>query len=381
MWWLLLPTLAYAGSTLWVAAWRRRVAREQPPEPAGEPPRVAIVVAARNEEANIGHCLDALLAQDYPGDRLTIVVADDHSTDRTASIVRQYQQRLAPAAAADPATPIATPTLKLVSVPAPSRQLRGKALAIHTAITACDEELLLMTDADCWPPQTWARAIVGYFGDEDVGVITGATEVELSDASRPTLAAIQALDWSYLLTVSGFLIEHGRPITAMGNNMAFRRTAYEAVGGYPALPFSVTEDYELFRTIVEQTPYRARYPVDARITNRTRPLARLRDVFEQRRRWARGGLRAPAGTYAIYALVHAAHLLPLLVLPFQPFLALGALAAKAAADAVLHLSARSPTTAALRAYPYWQLYFTLYVCVVPLAVVLYRRIRWKGRDL
>lgn len=50
-------------------------------------PLVTIVVPARNEEHNIGSCLESLLALDYP--RFEILVVDDHSTDRTAEIVRE----------------------------------------------------------------------------------------------------------------------------------------------------------------------------------------------------------------------------------------------------------------------------------------------------
>ena len=50
-------------------------------------PVVSIIVAARNEEGNIGACLSALTAQDYDRSRLEIIIVDDRSTDGTADIV------------------------------------------------------------------------------------------------------------------------------------------------------------------------------------------------------------------------------------------------------------------------------------------------------
>jgi glycosyltransferase involved in cell wall biosynthesis len=50
-------------------------------------PSVSLVVAMRNEEAHIQRCLKSLLDQDYPPDRLSVIVADGSSTDRSVAIV------------------------------------------------------------------------------------------------------------------------------------------------------------------------------------------------------------------------------------------------------------------------------------------------------
>jgi glycosyltransferase involved in cell wall biosynthesis len=59
----------------------------QRPKNLADFPFVTIIVPARNEERNIAFCLESLLALDYP--RFEIFVIDDHSTDRTAEIVRE----------------------------------------------------------------------------------------------------------------------------------------------------------------------------------------------------------------------------------------------------------------------------------------------------
>ncbi len=58
--------------------------------PPSEPdaPHITVIVPARDEEANIGPCLESLLAQDYPASRLKVLVIDDHSSDATAAVVR-----------------------------------------------------------------------------------------------------------------------------------------------------------------------------------------------------------------------------------------------------------------------------------------------------
>jgi len=374
IWLLLAPTLIFAFATLLVAGWRRSVRRAAPNLiDEDELPHVAVLVAARNEELRLPRCLDALRAQNYPAGRLAIYVADDHSTDGTAEVVRLYGR----------AGRHGLPPVELVSVPDSNGDLRGKAHAIHAAISACSHEILLVTDADCAPPPTWARTLAATFRDPDVGIVSAQTQIDLSVEEAPAwLRFLQALDWTYLLTACAFLVEIKRPVTAMGNNMAFRRSAYEAVGGYPALPFSVTEDYELFRTIVGQTPWRARFLVRPEAVVQTLPLHRLRDVYMQRRRWARGGLRAPAGVYVAYLLAHLAHLLPLVALFLAPGPALLAIGVKAGADlALLATATTAEERSSLAAFPIWQAYLFFYAVSLPAVLLLAPRIDWKDRKL
>ena len=63
-----------------------RLAQASAPSAADAQP-LAVIVPARDEAANIGQCLQSLLGQDYPAERLRIVVIDDQSADATAAIV------------------------------------------------------------------------------------------------------------------------------------------------------------------------------------------------------------------------------------------------------------------------------------------------------
>jgi len=53
-------------------------------------PKVSIVIPCRNEEKFIGKCLDSILANDYPKDRLEILVVDGMSEDGTRTTVQSY---------------------------------------------------------------------------------------------------------------------------------------------------------------------------------------------------------------------------------------------------------------------------------------------------
>lgn len=80
------------------AAARRASDTTQAPasvEPELALPVVSVVMPTRNEEKDIAACLGAVLAQDYPPERMEVLVIDGRSSDRTRAIVEQL-------AAADP---------------------------------------------------------------------------------------------------------------------------------------------------------------------------------------------------------------------------------------------------------------------------------------
>ena len=54
---------------------------------------LAVIMPVLNEEKHIGQTLEQLYQQDFPMDRLEIVVADGGSTDRTREIVESYKKR------------------------------------------------------------------------------------------------------------------------------------------------------------------------------------------------------------------------------------------------------------------------------------------------
>ncbi len=56
-------------------------------------PMVSVVLPIRNEAAHIGPCLEAVLAQDYPRERLEVLVADGLSEDSTRRVVSDLAAR------------------------------------------------------------------------------------------------------------------------------------------------------------------------------------------------------------------------------------------------------------------------------------------------
>jgi len=55
---------------------------------------VSIIINTKNEEENVGKCLDSVLAQKYPREKLEIIVVDNDSADRTKEIARKYTEKI-----------------------------------------------------------------------------------------------------------------------------------------------------------------------------------------------------------------------------------------------------------------------------------------------
>src|SRR5579872_3051029 len=193
-------------------------------------PLISILVAARNEEANIGACLDALLKQDYPKEKIEIWVGDDQSEDNTGSIARAYTERYN--------------YVHLLSVETQLKHQRGKSNVLAQLAHQAKGDFLFVTDADMTVVPAWISCMMNYFSPE-VGIITGVTAVK----GKRLFDKLQNAEWLFYTGHGHFNAQRGKPVTAMGNNMAVRTSAYWQTGGYENIPFSVTEDYELFREI------------------------------------------------------------------------------------------------------------------------------------
>jgi len=334
-------------------------------------PTVSIIVAARNEEQSIGSTLTSLTSIDYPQEKLEIIIVNDNSIDRTSEVVRGFMP--------------GHPNIKLVHAQRGTGHLHGKANALAQGIEQSSGEILLFTDADCVVSPMWVRETLSYY-TEQVGIVAGFTSIP----SRRAFEGMQALDWIYLLSVASAAATRNMPLTAVGNNLSVRRSAYESVGGYRALPFSVTEDYVLVQAIWQKTKLQIRYPINANTVVESRACSSWKDLFRQRQRWGVGGLdMVPRGLllmsvhFAMHLLLYLSVLLLVLYPPAAPSIAafLTALGGKLLADAyLLSKPLRILRRQSLMKYFFtFELYYSMYQMILPFVAILSKEVIWKER--
>jgi cellulose synthase/poly-beta-1,6-N-acetylglucosamine synthase-like glycosyltransferase len=243
-------------------------------------PRVSILVAARNEAASIGRCLESLARLNYPPDKLEILIGDDASTDGTAAIVQRFIE--------------GRPQFRLLAVRQQLGTARGKGNVLAHLCRAATADYFLLTDADMVLSPDWAQAMLAA-APAGVGIVTGITT-----ADGPLFGRLQGLDWLFGLSLIRLLTDCGLPITAVGNNMLVTRAAYESIGGYEALAFSITEDLQLFQQVVAQG-WRYRNLIDPRVLGVSAPQPTLGHLLGQRKRWMKGAGRLPWQLGALFS--------------------------------------------------------------------------------
>lgn len=120
-------------------------------------PSVTVIIPAHNEEAVIGHALEALLDVDYPRHLLTVIPVDDRSDDGTWGIIEDYTQR---------SGGLIRPIRRQSGTP-------GKAAVLKDASVGVDSEYLIVFDADYIPGRGLIKQLVAPFFDPEVGAVMG----------------------------------------------------------------------------------------------------------------------------------------------------------------------------------------------------------------
>lgn len=330
----------------------------------GYEPTVSVIVAARNEEQHIEKCLDSLAQLDYPTDKIEVIIIDDRSEDRTADVIESYTQQY--------------PSIRTTKTKPEIGNLRGKTNAVAEGINSTKGEILMFTDADCTVPRTWIRATVQHF-DEDIGIMGGFTLLE----SHRTFEGVQALDWIFLFGIASATAGWSMPLTAIGNNLSVRRSAYEMIGGYGKIPFSVTEDYSLVQAILQQTNYKLRFPIDLQTVVRSKACQTWKDLFRQKQRWGMGGLNMVPRGFIIMAIGWSFKIAILLGIVYSTPLIM-ILAALSMAIAEFRFLWRPlkqfGTMSYAKYFIVFEIYFFLYVLIIPFVAFFSQKVVWKERN-
>ncbi len=241
--------------------------------PSKRTPKVSVLVAARNEEKHLPSLLLSLAKLDYPTDQFEILIADDQSEDHTVQIITEWVGN--------------TKNRKLISIIPEQRNLyqrNGKANALSILSKHASGEFYFFTDADCEVPENWIKEGINCFDDE-TGIVIGITQVK----SRNLFEKMQEIDWWNTLGIVKVVTDLNLPATGLGNNMVISRVAYHKCGGFEKIPFSLTEDLEISKSI-RKLGFKIRHQVTENFLIKTKAEKDLTSLLKQRKRWMAGAM-------------------------------------------------------------------------------------------
>ncbi|MBL4608446.1 MAG: glycosyltransferase [Pseudomonadales bacterium] len=186
---------------------------QQLPQSISTGPSVSVLVAAYNEEKNIAIKIDSLLSQTYPSSDFDIWVLDDGSDDRTAEIVKNYDDQ----------------RVNLLSLPR-----GGKATALNAGVASSTKEIIVFSDADNeWTENTLMR-LISPFSLLSVGAVSGHLSIRKNSKH---LGIGDRLYRQYEAFIRKCETKLGNAVSADGGIFAIRRVLYQD------LPQDVTDDF------------------------------------------------------------------------------------------------------------------------------------------
>lgn len=232
-------------------------------------PDVTLLIAAYNEEESIERTLTSVSRLDYPG-RITTIVIDDGSTDRTREIVE--------AIATDGAD------VRLLRA-----EHGGKAAALSVGLAEVTTEFVVTIDADTWMHAGSLKRLMSRFVSDPANTAAVAGCVLVRNSRDNLISRME--EWDYFLAIASVKRQQALyqgTLVAQGAFSAYRTGAVREVDGWPSV---IGEDIVLTWALIE-AGYRIGFESTA-VAFTDVPVT-LASFARQRKRWARGmieGLR------------------------------------------------------------------------------------------
>jgi glycosyltransferase involved in cell wall biosynthesis len=195
-------------------------------------PRVSIIIPCRNEAGYIAHCLNSILASDYPQDQLEILVVDGRSTDGTREILAEYRSEHA--------------SIRLLDNPQGTTPT-----GLNLAIQASSGSIVIRMDAHVLYPADYISRLVRGLEESGADNVGGVLETVPAD-STPMARAI-ALGMSHRIGVGNSLFRVGTAERCEVDTVpfgCFRRDIFSRIGLFDEELIRNQDDEFNFRIIV-----------------------------------------------------------------------------------------------------------------------------------
>lgn len=244
LWSILLAAIALIWATrhiviMQVKRQQNELSSRSHPGPVADPPKVSVLIAAKDEEENIETAVRSFLAQDYPN--FELIVINDRSEDRTPQILDALQAEHPDG------------RLKVVHV----KELRdgwfGKNNAMREGLTHARGQWLCFSDADC--QQTSNRTLsvaMHHMLEQNVDFLSILPQFENHTFWEKIIQPVCGSVMMIRFNPRNVNDPNHSAAYANGAFMLMSRKCYETIGGHEVVRTEVNEDMHMARLTKER---------------------------------------------------------------------------------------------------------------------------------
>lgn len=256
--------ILYCGTLLTFAVSYPRHRKKNRP---AELPEVSIIISAHNEEKYLAACLKGILEQDYPKEKMQILVVNDASMDSTTLVADKILEESG---------------IQHRILTNPSRL--GKKKSISRAMSFAKHSFIVLRDADTFiKDKNWLLSIA-YAAKPKRSMVIGPVLIK---SSTSIIDSLQSFESAILMTVTGAATALHKPFLCSGANLAFSKELFTEAGGFSAHEHLRTGDDIFFLEAVKKMANTdISYAADRSAIVYTYPQKNIGSLLKQRARWA-----------------------------------------------------------------------------------------------
>jgi biofilm PGA synthesis N-glycosyltransferase PgaC len=230
--------------------------------------KISVIIAARNEEGKIAHCISSIITQDLPKEFMELIVVDDASTDRTFKEASEILSR-------------SGINYQLIQ----NQTHLGKKRSLIAAIEKSSSEFIVCRDADTFTmSDNWLSGILNFMVSSKKEFVIGPVAIAHNDTF---LSSLQETEMSILslFTISSAYVNSA--FLCSGANLAFTKKIFYQAGAYKDhLHIASGDDIFFLEQVKKIDPKKIAYLKHEDAVVYTFPEKKLMPLIRQKIRWS-----------------------------------------------------------------------------------------------
>lgn len=227
---------------------------------------VSVIIAVRNEEANIKNLVNDIIRQDYPHEKFEVIFVNDSSTDNTPAILKHFKE-----------------THKNIFFYSLQQNIFGKKAAISYAVKKAKGNLIISTDGDCSMASKWLSTIVSFYDLYKPKMIIAPVFFQ---HEKNIFETLQSLEFSSLIASGAGAAGIHRPIMCNAANLAYEKSIIAETDDSFNKNFASGDDMFLLHNLKKTDKQNILFLKSTDAVVFTKPQPGLFSFISQRIRWS-----------------------------------------------------------------------------------------------